>query len=157
MSLSQSTPSEGPALFKRITTPEALNRLHEGTVVGLLGIEFTEVGTRTLRARMPVDQRTIQPAGILHGGASVTLAETMGSVAAFLCLEEGFAAVGLDINANHLRAMRHGWVYGFCRSVHVGRSTQVWQIEIEDEQARPVCTSRITMAVVPQKPVPSRD
>jgi 1,4-dihydroxy-2-naphthoyl-CoA hydrolase len=150
-----SAPSASQPHFRRALTAEQLNRTHENTVVGLLGIEITEVGQNTLSARMPVDRRTVQPAGILHGGASVTLAETLGSVAAWLCLEEGWTAVGLDINANHLRAVRSGWVHGHCRPVHVGRSTQVWQIEIADEAGRPVCTSRITMAVVPQKPAPA--
>lgn len=150
-----SAPSASQPRFRRGLTAEQLNRNHENTVVGLLGIEITEVGQNTLKARMPVDRRTVQPAGILHGGASVTLAETLGSVAAWLCLEEGWSAVGLDINANHLRAVREGWVHGHCRPVHVGRSTQVWQIEIEDDAGRPVCTSRITMAVVPQKPAPA--
>ena len=102
---------------------------------------------------MPVDRRTVQPAGILHGGSSVTLAETLGSVCAWMSLDEGWNAVGLDINANHIRAVREGWVHGHCRPVHVGRSTQVWQIEIEDESGRIVCTSRITMAVVPSQKV----
>jgi len=138
-------------IFKKLLTPSDINRMHQNTACERLGIEITEVGPDYLKGKMPVDARTKQPAGILHGGASVTLAETLGSVAAYMCADHGFTAVGLDINANHIRAMREGWVYGRCHPVHVGRTTQVWQIEIEDEQQRPVCTSRITMAVVPDK------
>ena len=140
-------------LFRRAITPAELDKLHLNTVVSQLGIEFTEVGSNTLSARMPVDRRTVQPAGILHGGSSVTLAETLGSVCAWMSLDEGWNAVGLDINANHIRAVREGWVHGHCRPIHVGRSTQVWQIEIVDESGRIVCTSRITMAVVPSQKV----
>ncbi|HYF57665.1 MAG TPA: hotdog fold thioesterase [Burkholderiaceae bacterium] len=134
--------------FVRPATPASLERLHENTVVARLGVEFLEVGAGVLRARMPVDERTKQPAGILHGGASVVLAETLGSVAATLCLPPGRHAVGLDINANHVRAVREGWVIGEVRPVHLGRSTHVWQIEIRDEADRLVCTSRITMAIL---------
>ena len=141
------------ALFRRAITPAELDKLHLNTVVSQLGIEFTEVGSNTLNARMPVDRRTVQPAGILHGGSSVTLAETLGSVCAWMSLDEGWNAVGLDINANHIRAVREGWVHGHCRPIHVGRTTQVWQIEIVDESGRIVCTSRITMAVVPSQKV----
>jgi uncharacterized protein (TIGR00369 family) len=135
-------------MFRKTVSVEDLTRMHRGTVCERLGIEFLEVGRDFIRARMPVDERTRQPAGILHGGASVTLAETLGSVAAWLCLEPGHNPVGLDINANHLRAMREGWVYGRCRPVHVGRSTHVWQIDIVDERDQPVCASRITMAIL---------
>ena len=137
------------AIWKRSHTVDQLNQIHRGTIGERIGIEFLEIGPDFLRARMPVDHRTKQPAGILHGGASVTLAESLGSVAAHLCSDDGFNVVGLDINANHIRAMRDGWVIGQCRPVHVGRTTQVWQIDIRDEQDRLVCASRITMAVVP--------
>ena len=143
------------SVFRRPITLEQLAEVHRDTVVGLLGIEFTEIGNGTLAARMPVDRRTVQPAGILHGGASVTLAETLGSCAAWLTVDDDRRAVGLDINANHLRAMREGWVYGRCHPVHLGRSTQVWQIEITDDAGRLVCTSRLTMAVVPNPPAPA--
>ncbi len=103
------------------------------------------------RARMPVDHRTVQPMGIVHGGASVALAETLGSVASWLCLDDSKAAVGLEINANHLRAVTEGTVTGTARALHVGRSTQVWEIRIEDEAGRPVCVSRLTLAVVPRR------
>lgn len=140
------TPPASP--FRRPITLAALKARHQDTAVERLGIEFLQIGPDVLRARMPVDGRTKQPAGILHGGASVLLAETLGSAAANLCLPEGQQAVGLDINANHIRAVREGWVTGECRPVHIGRTTHVWQIEIRDEEQRMVCTSRITMAVL---------
>lgn len=119
------------------------------TAVEHLGIEFLEVGDDYLKARMPVDNRTVQPARILHGGASVVLAETLGSVAANHCLrKEGRAGVGLEINANHIRSVTSGWVYGTSRPLHVGGSTQVWEIRIETEDDKLVCISRITMAVI---------
>lgn len=136
------------SIFRRPATVESLNALHVGTTVAHLGIEFVSVGPDSLVARIPVDARTRQPAGILHGGASVLLAETLGSVAATLCLPAGQTAVGLDINANHIRAVREGWVTGDCRPVHIGRSTHVWQIEMRDEGGRLTCTSRITMAIL---------
>jgi len=142
-------PEKPLPLFQRKLTPADINRIHEGSAVERLGIEFTEVGPDFLRARMPVDERTRQPLGVLHGGVSVTLAETLGSLAGVMCLEEGWTAVGLDINANHVRAVREGWVTGECRPVHIGRGTQVWQIEIRDEARRLVCASRMTLAVVP--------
>ena len=134
--------------FRRPVTPESMKARHVDTAVERLGIEFLQIGPDVLRARMPVDGRTKQPAGILHGGSSVVLAETLGSAAANLCLPEGQQAVGLDINANHIRAVRDGWVTGECRPVHIGRTTHVWQIEIRDDAQRMVCTSRITMAVL---------
>jgi uncharacterized protein (TIGR00369 family) len=106
------------------------------------------VGTDFLRATMPVDERTRQPLGLLHGGASVALAETLGSVAAHCCLSEDRAAVGVEVNANHVRSVRSGRVTGTVRPVHVGRSTQVWQIRIVDDEGRLVCQSRLTLAVV---------
>jgi len=145
----------GPARqFRKTVTVEELNRIHRNTVCERLGIEYIEVGPDFLRARMPVDERTRQPAGILHGGASVTLAESLGSVAAWLCLEPGLTSVGLDINANHIRAKTEGWVHGISRALHVGRTTHVWQIEITDDDDRLVCTARITMAIVPQRRAP---
>lgn len=136
------------APFRRPITLEAMKARHVDTAVERLGIEFLQIGPDVLRARMPVDGRTKQPMGLLHGGASVLLAETLGSAAANLSLPEGQYAVGLDINANHIRAARDGWVTGECRPVHLGRTTHVWQIEIRDDAQRLVCTSRITMAVL---------
>ncbi|MDE2407012.1 MAG: hotdog fold thioesterase [Xanthomonadaceae bacterium] len=130
---------------------ELLNAGSAGTLMEALGIVFTELGDGYLRATMPVDARTHQPYGLLHGGASVALAETLGSSAGML-LAGGNAVVGLEINANHLRAVRSGQVIGTARPVHLGRSTQVWEIHIEDEAAKPVCISRITLAVLPQPP-----
>lgn len=130
---------------------EALNARSAGTLMQAIGIEFTEIGDGYLRASMPVDARTHQPYGLLHGGASVALAETLGSTAGML-MSGGNAVVGLEINANHLRAVRDGLVTGTARPLHIGRSTQVWEIRIEDGRARPVCISRITLAVLPQPP-----
>jgi 1,4-dihydroxy-2-naphthoyl-CoA hydrolase len=130
-------------------TPADLNAHSQGTMGEALGIEFLEVGEDCLTARMPVDRRTIQPAGLLHGGASVTLAETLGSVAATLCVDPASKmCVGLEINANHVRAVRSGFVYGTARPLHIGSSTQLWEIRIVDEQERLVCISRLTMAVL---------
>lgn len=141
-------PDQDAPLWKRPASPEDIARTNHGTAAEWLGIEFTEIGERHVVARMPVDHRTRQPMGILHGGASVLLAETVGSVAANLCLPEGQAAVGLDINANHVRSAREGWVTARCTPVHLGRSTQVWSIDITDGQGRLVCQSRLTMAVL---------
>ncbi len=130
-------------------TPQQLNQRAQGTMLEHLGIEFLEINEDNLKARMPVDRRTIQPAGILHGGASATLAESLGSVAANLCVDQSKkVCVGLDINANHIRTARTGWVTGVVTPIHVGRSTHIWQIRIEDEAGRLVCVSRITMAVL---------
>jgi len=132
-------------------TLDALNARSAGTLMETLGIVFTELGDGFLRASMPVDARTHQPYGLLHGGASVALAETLGSSAGMM-MAGGNAVVGLEINANHLRAVRSGIVTGTARPLHVGRSTQVWDIHIEDEAGKPVCISRITLAVLPQPP-----
>ncbi len=123
--------------------------IHVGTAVERLGIEFTGVGDDWLSARMPVDSRTVQPFGILHGGASVLLAETLGSSAGNLCLDpEKFYCVGLDINANHVRAVREGWVTGVACPLHLGRSTQIWEIRISDSGERLVCIARLTLSVL---------
>ena len=114
-----------------------------------LGIEFTEIGADFLRGRMPVDERTKQPYGILHGGASVALAETLGSTAAGLVVDpDKYRVVGQEINANHVRAVSEGFVVGTTRPFHIGRRSHVWEIRIADEQDRLVCISRITMFVV---------
>ncbi len=137
-----------PRLWKQPVTTQTLTDIHKDTAVERLGIEFLEVGDDFIRARVPVDTRTRQPYGILHGGVSVVLAETLGSCGAAFAAPEGHRAVGLDINANHLRATTSGWVTGTARPVHVGRTTQVWQIDLQDEQGRLTCVSRITMAVL---------
>jgi len=126
-----------------------LNRLCENTAVTALGIEFTEVGDDFLRATMPVDHRTVQPFRILHGGASVLLAETLGSQASYATLDTSkFRCVGLDINANHIRAVTSGKVVGTARPIHLGRTTHVWEIRVETEDGKLVCISRITMAIL---------
>lgn len=132
-----------------------LNELGCGNLTEHLGIEFTAIDADSLTARMPVDQRTRQPAGLLHGGASVALAETLGSFAGSLVLTDpARTVVGLEINANHLRGVRSGWVTGTARPLHLGRATQVWEIRIVDDEQRLVCVSRLTVAVVPR---PVRD
>lgn len=138
------------ALWKRPLSVEILTQVHIGTTVAHLGIEFLEVGDDFLRARAPVDSRTRQPMGILHGGVSVLLAEALGSCGAAWAAPEGHRAVGLEINANHLRSASEGWVTGTARPIHVGRSTHVWQIELVDDQGRPTCISRITIAILPK-------
>ena len=147
--------SHGPGgagtLFRGATSLEALNAASRDTAIAALGIVFTEIGPDFLRATMPVDARTRQPYGLLHGGASVLLAETLGSSAGNLCVGEGWMCVGVEINANHLLAVREGTVAGTARALHVGRSTQVWEIRIEDAQGRLCCISRLTLAVVPRR------
>jgi len=117
------------------------------TTVAHLGIEFLEIGDDFIKARVPVDARTIQPYGLLHGGVSVVLAETLGSCGAAFACPEGFRAVGLDINANHLRSATSGWVTGTARPVHLGRTIQVWHIDLHNEAGELTCVSRITMAI----------
>lgn len=135
--------------FSAQTTLEALNQSCRNTAAESIGMEFVEIGGDYLVARMPVDQRTRQPAGLLHGGASVLMAETLGSVAGMLCVDPATqAVVGLEINANHLRGIRSGWVYGRVTPIHVGRSTQVWNIALHSEEGKPVCISRLTLAVI---------
>ncbi len=143
-------------IWKQSADLATIERWSENTLMRAIGIRITEIGEDFLRGTMPVDARTHQPYGILHGGASVALAETLGSTAAMLCCEDGFAAVGLEINANHLRAVRDGIVTGTARPLHIGRSTQVWEIRIENEAGKPVCVSRLTMAVVPHRAVAPR-
>jgi 1,4-dihydroxy-2-naphthoyl-CoA hydrolase len=122
------------------------------TIIGVLDIKFSERGDDYLSATMPVDERTRQPMGILHGGASVVLAETLGSSAAGMCLDLSKEyCVGLDINANHIRTIRSGTVTGVAKPIHIGRSTHVWEINIVDEDQRLVCVSRITMAILQHK------
>ncbi len=135
-------------IWRREVNLEALNKMGADNMVEHVGIVFTRIGDNALEATMPVDNRTRQPFGLLHGGASVVLAETLGSVAGYLCTEGEQKIVGLEVNANHLRSAREGIVRGVCTAVHVGRRHQVWQIEISDEQGRLCCTSRLTTAVV---------
>jgi len=134
--------------FRAPVDLDALNAAARDTLIAHLGIVFTEAGPDWLRATMPVDARTLQPYGLLHGGASVVLAETLGSSAGNLCVGPDRICVGLEINANHLRAARAGVVTGTARPLHVGRATQVWEIRIEDAAGKPVCVSRLTLAVI---------
>lgn len=135
-------------IWKREVTLDALNAMGEGNMVGLLDIRFERIGDDTLEATMPVDHRTKQPFGLLHGGASVVLAESIGSVAGYLCTQGEQKVVGLEVNANHVRSERQGRVRGVCKALHTGARYQVWQIEIFDEQGRLCCSSRLTTAIV---------
>lgn len=140
-------------LWPRDYTLDELNILNAGNLHGHLGIEFTAIDSDSLTARMPVDHRTIQPFGLLHGGASVALAESVGSLASFLTLRDPQqTTVGIEVNANHLRPVTAGNVYGVARPLHLGRNTQVWEIRISDDEGRLVCVSRLTVAVVPRPP-----
>jgi len=139
-------------MFPKDLSIDALNDLGKGNLSSHLGIEFIEIGKDYLVAKMPVDHRTIQPFGLLHGGASVALAETLGSVAATLTLDNSKqAAVGLDINANHIRSARDGFVYGKTTPIHVGKRTHVWEIRIENEEQQLISICRITMAIIDKK------
>lgn len=144
-------------IWQQDTDLARINGWAANTMIATLGIRYTAIGEDWLRGSMPVDHRTHQPYGLLHGGASVALAETLGSSAAMLTLDPAqFRAVGLEINANHVRGVREGMVTGTAKALHIGRSTQVWEIRIEDERQRLVCVSRLTMAVVPVDVVASR-
>ena len=136
---------------KQAISVELLTASSANTAVSHLGIEFLEVGDDFIRARVPVDHRTVQPYGLLHGGVSVVLAETLGSCGAAYAAPAGHRTVGLDINANHLKGVTQGWVTGITRPVHIGRSTQVWQIELRNDAGELTCVSRITMAVLAPK------
>ena len=136
--------------FRQRPDLAAMNQLLAGTAAESLGIVFTEQGPDFLRGTMPVDARTKQPFGLLHGGSSVLLAETLASFAGYLCLDPELKqqTAGLEINANHLRAVTEGFVTGTARPIHIGRTTQVWEIRIEDAQGRASCISRMTAAVI---------
>ncbi len=138
-------------IFKTNKTVESLNEWAVNTMTEHIGIEFTAIGDDFLEARMPVDHRTKQPLGLLHGGASVALAETLGSVAATLCVDETKFCVGLEINANHIKAVREGFVKGITRPIHIGKQTQIWEIRITNDSDELVCISRITIAVLEKK------
>ncbi|KXF83120.1 hotdog fold thioesterase [Enterovibrio coralii] len=139
------------SIWKKPISIDGLNATSENTLMEHLGIRYTEFDDNSLSGSMPVDHRTHQPMGMLHGGASVVLAESLGSLAANMAVEENKYCVGLDINANHIRAMRSGVVHGKATAVHLGATTHVWQIEMTDERGRLVCTSRLTMAVLQHK------
>ncbi len=143
------------SIWRHTPSLEQLNAAAAGTMIGALGIVFTEVGADFIRAEMPVDERTRQPFGLLHGGASVTLAETLGSMGASLCVDaDRFACVGQEINANHLRSAKSGRVIGTARPVHIGGRSHVWGIEIVNEAGALVCISRLTMAVIERPAAP---
>jgi 1,4-dihydroxy-2-naphthoyl-CoA hydrolase len=146
-----------PAIwFLPTLTLGQLEGLEKNTMAELLGIEWVELGPDFISARMPVDHRTRQPYGLLHGGASVALAETIGSVGAAITVDQQkFIAVGLEINANHVRSARSGFVIGTAKPLHRGSSTQVWDIRIEDEQGKLICVSRLTVAILkkPAQPI----
>ena len=135
-------------VWKKPISIELLTTSHLGTAVAHLGMEFLEVGDDFIRARVPVDERTRQPYGLLHGGVSVVLAETLGSCGAAYSSPPDYRAVGLDINANHIKGATAGWVTGITRPVHIGRSTQVWHIDLHNDAGELTCVSRITMAVL---------
>ena len=141
------------AIWRSQVTPESLNEHGRMTLIEHLGIEFLEIGEDFIRARMPVDHTTRTPVGILHGGASASLAETLGSVAANLCVDQKKKyCVGLEINANHIRPVAGGYVYGITKPLHLGNTTQIWEIRISDEKGKLACISRLTLAVLEKEP-----
>jgi len=134
--------------FKEFTI-EDLNNRPKNHIGGLLDIKFTEIGTDFIVGTMPVDERTHQPAGILHGGASVVLAETLGSIASYMCIDpEKHVAVGLEVNANHLRPVKNGLVTGICKIIHRGAKTHIWDIKLYDDRGKMNCISRLTVAII---------
>lgn len=137
-------------MFTTTLSLDAIHSLSRNTIANHLGIEFIEIGADYIVAKMPVDHRTHQPFGILHGGASVVLAETLGSIASYLCLKDPTKeqAVGLEINANHIRSVKEGFVYGKVTPIHIGRSTHIWEIRITNQENKLVCVSRLTVAIV---------
>jgi uncharacterized protein (TIGR00369 family) len=136
------------SIWKKDISLTRLNKINENTIIDLLGIEYTEIGDDFIKATMPVDSRTHQPHGLLHGGASVVLAETIGSVAGNLAVSENKVCVGLEVNANHLRSVKSGIVTAIAKAVRLGRTVHVWQIEIHNEKQQLICTSRLTLAVI---------
>lgn len=139
--------------FDKSLTIEKLMPLDTNTMSEHIGINWTAIGENYLKARMPVDHRTQQPYGLLHGGASCVLAETLGSVASALVIDqEKFICVGIEINANHVRSARDGYVTGVCTPIHIGASTHVWDIKIYDEKEKLVCVSRLTVAILKKQP-----
>ena len=139
-------------MFPSKYTLDQLNIGSKGTIVEHLGIEFIEIGENYLRAKMPVDHRTTQPMGLLHGGASVVLAETLGSLAASLIVDQTVSyPVGLEINANHIKSVKSGFVYGTTSPIHIGKQTQIWQTTIRNEADELVCSSKLTVAIIPKR------
>lgn len=141
--------SDANSIFNPGFNMETITKMGKGTLTEALGIEITEIGQNSITATMPVDHRTIQPMGLLHGGASVALAETVGSVCANGTIDhQKQFCVGLEINANHIRSVKSGYVRAVSSPLHLGKSTQVWEIKITDESGKLVCVSRITMAIL---------
>tara|TARA_B110000037_G_scaffold120310_1_gene137464 strand:- start:779 stop:1216 length:438 start_codon:yes stop_codon:yes gene_type:complete len=137
------------AIWFKVPTKEEAGKMQKGTLMETLDIQIIELGEDYIVGSMPVDHRTVQPYGILHGGASVALAETLGSVAAHLVVDSSkFFTVGMEVNANHIRPAKKGRVIGTAKPIHIGRSSQIWGIEIKNEEGKMVCVSRITMAVL---------
>jgi 1,4-dihydroxy-2-naphthoyl-CoA hydrolase len=138
--------------FDKNVSVESLKSFGKGTMSEHLGIEWVEIGENFFKAKMPVDQRTQQPYGLLHGGASCVLAETIGSVASYLVIDSSqFYCVGIEINANHIRSAKEGFVYGTCSPLHIGSSTHVWDIRITNEEDKLICISRLTVAIMKKK------
>lgn len=138
--------------FDKTTSVENIKSLGKGTMSEHLGIEWIEVGDKFIKAKMPVDHRTNQPYGLLHGGASCVLAETLGSVGSHLIVDSSqFYCVGIEINANHIRSAKKGFVYGVCSPLHIGSSTHVWDIRITNEEGKLICVSRLTVAIMKKK------
>ena len=138
--------------FDKNISLETLKSLGKNTMTEHLGLEWGEIGKDFIKAKMPVDHRTIQPYGLLHGGASCVLAETLGSVASYFVIDTSqFYCVGIEINANHIRSVKQGFVYGVCSPIHIGTSTHVWDIRITNEEGKLVCISRLTVAIMKHK------
>lgn len=136
--------------FRKYSLQE-LNQNSKNTLLEQIGIELIEVGDNFLSGKMPVDKRTYRPRGILHGGASVVLAESVGSLAAWMCVDpEKLETVGMEVNANHIRRVKEGYVYGKAIPLHIGKRTHIWEIKITNEEKKLVCISRLTMAIVPK-------
>jgi 1,4-dihydroxy-2-naphthoyl-CoA hydrolase len=138
-------------IWSRDYTVEELNGRPKGHIGDLIGIEFTEITNDSISARMPVNEKTHQPYGILHGGASVVLAESLGSVASNMIIDSNkYIGVGLEVNANHLRPVKSGFVTGICKSIHIGGKTHVWDIRLYDDRGKMNCVSRLTVAIIPK-------
>ena len=136
-------------LFNKDLNPSELTSKCRNTLVSNLGIEFTEIGEDFISAKMPVDQRTHQPFGMLHGGASLAMAETLGSMASHLIVDNNtYVCVGMEINGNHIRPVSSGWVTGTVKAVHIGKKSHIWEIIINNAEGKLVCISRLTMAVI---------
>jgi 1,4-dihydroxy-2-naphthoyl-CoA hydrolase len=139
-------------MWKSDYSIEQVNSMNKNTILETLGIEITEKGSDFLVGKMPVDSRTVQPMRILHGGANVVLAETLGSIASLMIINpEEEISVGLDVNANHIRSVKSGWVKGIATPISIGRRIHVWEIKITDEEGRLTCVSRLTVSILPKK------